>query len=124
LDLQDYDLIISSSSSFAKAVKEQGTAHLLLSQCYPILWDTRTYLKEYGDYRYFYPLIDTIFQIMRKVDLAYAQEPDLYIANSSVVAYRIQDNYGKHAIVINYPINTSKFIFSEKKKTFIWYQLG
>jgi len=52
---------------------------------------------------------------MRKVDLAYAQEPDLYIANSSVVAYRIQDNYGKHAIVINYPLLVSSF-FQKKRK--------
>ncbi len=55
---------------------------------------------------------------MRKVDLAYAQEPDLYIANSSVVARRIQENYGKQAIVINYPIDSSNFIFSEKKDNF------
>ena len=120
LDLQDYDLIISSSSSFAKAVKKRtGARHVCF--CHNVtrfLWDTRTYLKEYGDYRYFYPLIETIFQTMRKVDLAYAQEPDLYIANSSVVARRIQENYGKQAIVINYPIDSSNFIFSEKKDNF------
>lgn len=120
LDLQDYDLIISSSSSFAKAVKKRtGARHVCF--CHNVtrfLWDTRTYLKEYGDYRYFYPLIETIFQIMRKVDLTYAQEPDLYIANSSVVARRIQENYGKQAIVINYPIDSSNFIFSETKDNF------
>lgn len=120
LDLQDYDLIISSTSSFAKAVKKRpGARHVCF--CHNVtrfLWDTRTYLKEYGDYRYFYPLIETIFQTMRKVDLAYAQEPDLYIANSSVVARRIQENYGKQAIVINYPIDSTNFIFSEKKDNF------
>jgi hypothetical protein len=56
---------------------------------------------------------------MRKIDLAYAQEPDLYIANSNVVARRIQKNYGKQAIVINYPINTKNFVFSDKSPTFI-----
>ena len=117
LDLQDYDLIISSSRSFAKAVKKRkGAQHICF--CHNVtrfLRDTNTYLREYGDYRYFYPLIETIFQAMRKVDLAYAQEPDLYIANSSVVARRIQENYGKPAIVINYPINSKHFIFSSKK---------
>jgi glycosyltransferase involved in cell wall biosynthesis len=120
LDLQDYDLIISSSSSFAKAVKKRkGAMHVCF--CHNVtrfLWDTHTYLREYGDYRYFYPLIETIFQNMRKLDLAYAQEPDLYIANSSVVAHRIQKNYGKRVIVINYPINSSNFIFSETKEDF------
>lgn len=120
LDLQEYDLIISSSSSFAKAVKKKtGARHICF--CHNVtrfLWDTRTYLREYRDYQYFYPLIETIFRTMRKVDLTYAQEPDLYIANSSVVARRIQNNYGKRAIVINYPINSGKFKFSNKKENF------
>lgn len=117
LDLQDYDLIISSSTSFAKAVrKKPSSRHICF--CHNVtrfLWDTETYLREYGDYRYFAPLIEQIFQLMRKLDLTYAQEPDLYIANSSVVARRIQTIYGKKAIVINYPIDTNKFIFEETK---------
>lgn len=120
LDLQDYDLIISSSTSFAKAVrKKPGARHICF--CHNVtrfLWDTETYLREYGDYRYFAPLIEQIFQMMRQVDLTYAQEPDLYIANSSVVARRIKSTYGKKAIVINYPIDSSKFVFSETKEDF------
>ncbi len=120
LNLQEYDLIISSTSSFAKAVKKrQGARHICF--CHNVtrfLWDTQTYLREYGDYRYFYPLIESIFHQMRKVDLAYAQEPDLYIANSSVVARRIQKYYGKQALVINYPISSSNFTFSNKKDNF------
>lgn len=120
LNLQDYDLIISSTSSFAKAVKKRkGAQHICF--CHNVtrfLWDTKTYLKEYGDYRYFYPLIETIFQQMRKLDMTYAQEPDLYIANSSTVARRVQKHYGKQAIVINYPIDSSNFTFSSKKENF------
>ena len=120
LDLQDYDLIISSSTSFAKAVRKKlGARHICF--CHNVtrfLWDTATYLREYGDYRHFYPLIETVFKFLREVDLAYSQEPDLYIANSSVVARRIQKTYNKQAIVINYPINTSKFSFSNQKDDF------
>lgn len=120
LDLSDYDLIISSSTSFAKAVrKKPGARHICL--CHNVtrfLWDTKTYLREYGDYQHFYPLIEKIFQFMRKIDLNYAQEPDIYIANSSVVARRIQEIYGKKAIVINYPIDTNKFVFSNQKDDF------
>ncbi|MEA5504070.1 glycosyltransferase [Halotia wernerae UHCC 0503] len=117
LDLQDYDLIISSSTSFAKAVRKRPDARHVCF-CHNVtrfLWDTETYLREYGDYRYFAPLIEHIFQLMRNVDLKYAQEPDLYIANSSVVARRIQSIYGKQAIVVNYPIDTSNFVFSGQK---------
>lgn len=117
LDLQDYDLIISSSTSFAKAVrKNPNSRHICF--CHNVtrfLWDTETYLREYGDYRYFAPLIEQVFDVMRKVDLSYAQEPDLYIANSSIVARRIQKIYNKKAIVINYPIDTKKFIYSDIK---------
>jgi glycosyltransferase involved in cell wall biosynthesis len=120
LDLQEYDLIISSSTSFAKAVRKRPDAkHVCF--CHNVtrfLWDTRTYLREYGDYRHFYPLIEQVFRLMRKADLKFAQEPDLYIANSSVVARRIQKVYGKQAIVVNYPIDSTKFTFSEKKDDF------
>ncbi len=120
LDLQDYDLIISSSTSFAKAVRKKPGAHHICF-CHNVtrfLWDTETYLREYGDYRYFAPLIEQVFQMMRKVDLRYSQEPDLYIANSSVVARRIKEIYDKKAIVVNYPIDTSKFLYSDKKQEY------
>ncbi|BAZ48242.1 group 1 glycosyl transferase [Nostoc sp. NIES-4103] len=120
LNLQDYDLIVSSSTSFAKAVRKRPDAQHICF-CHNVtrfLWDTATYLREYGDYRYFAPLIDKIFQVMRKVDLKYAQEPDLYIANSSVVARRIQSIYGKQAFVVNYPIDTSNFVFSDTKEEY------
>jgi glycosyltransferase involved in cell wall biosynthesis len=120
LDLQAYDLIISSSTSFAKAVKKKPEAkHICF--CHNVtrfLWDTETYLREYGDYQIFAPLIEQVFEVMRKIDLNYAQEPDLYVANSSIVARRIKQIYRKEAIVINYPIDTNKFIFSDAKDSY------
>lgn len=120
LDLQDYDLVISSSTSFAKAVRKRPDARHICF-CHNVtrfLWDTQTYLKEYADYRMFYPVIERIFRVMRQVDLTYSQEPDLYIANSSVVAQRIQQIYRKEAIVVNYPIESGKFQFSPQKDDF------
>jgi glycosyltransferase involved in cell wall biosynthesis len=120
LDLQDYDLIISSSSTFAKAVRKRvGAKHICF--CHNVtrfLWDTQNYLREYATYQKFYPILEKVFQAMRRVDLSYAQEPDLYIANSSVVAQRIQEIYGRPAAVINYPIDSQKFRFSEQKDSF------
>ncbi len=117
LDLQEYDLIISSSTSFAKAVRKRpGAIHICF--CHNVtrfLWDTDTYLREYATYRKFYPFLKSIFDFLRKLDLSYAQEPDYYIANSTTVARRIEETYRKPAQVINYPIDTSKFIFSDEK---------
>lgn len=118
LDLQDYDLIISSSTSFAKSVRKRSDA-IHVCFCHNVtrfLWDTKTYLREYSTYQRFYPLLETVFQYLRKVDQKYAQEPDLYIANSSIVAQRIQQVYRKQAIVINYPIDLGNFIFSPEKE--------
>ncbi|MBD2327340.1 glycosyltransferase [Alkalinema sp. FACHB-956] len=120
LDLQDYDLIISSSTSFAKAVRKRPDAYHICF-CHNVtrfLWDTQTYLREYGDYQNLYPFIEKIFRVMREQDLKYSQEPDLYIANSTTVAQRIQQIYHRNAMVINYPIDTSQFQFSESKDDF------
>lgn len=120
LDLTDYDLIISSNSSFAKSVRKRpGAKHICF--CHNVtrfLWDTQTYLREYSDYSTFQFMIEKVFDYMRKADYEYSQEPDLYIAKSSVVAQRIRNIYGKQAIVINYPINDQKFTFSDTKSDF------
>ena len=120
LNLQDYDLIISSTSSFAKSVRK-GTHAKHICFCHNVtrfLWDTKTYLNEYKEFKTFYPVLEQIFQVLRKTDVMYAQEPDLYIANSSTVAQRIQAIYGKPAITINYPIDTHQFSFSKDKENF------
>jgi glycosyltransferase involved in cell wall biosynthesis len=120
LDLQDYDLIISSTTSFAKAVRKGlGAKHICF--CHNVtrfLWDTQNYLREYSTYRKFYPFLEQIFKHLRKLDYTYAQEPDFYIANSSIVAQRIKRFYKKQAVVINYPIDSKKFIFSDNKQDF------
>lgn len=120
LDLREYDLIISSTTSFAKGVRKRPDAkHICF--CHNItrfLWDTKTYLREYTTYRRFLPLLEQVFRAMRKTDLAYAQEPDVYIANSRTVARRIEQVYKKPARVINCPIDTQQFAFSNQKEDF------
>ncbi|HHP7232463.1 MAG TPA: glycosyltransferase [Xenococcaceae cyanobacterium] len=120
LDFQEYDLIITSTSSFAKAVRKRpGAMHICF--CHNVtrfLWDTATYLEENTKYKRLSSVIDPIFKSLRELDLIYAQEPDLYIANSSIVAQRIEKIYNRKALVVNYPIETDKFIFSAHKEDF------
>ncbi|MEO0405802.1 MAG: glycosyltransferase [Cyanobacteria bacterium P01_A01_bin.135] len=120
LDLQEYDLILSSTTSFAKAVRKRPDARHICF-CHNItrfLWSTETYLDQYKDFRPFYPVIEPIFKRMRKVDLRYAQNPDAYIANSTIVAERIRSTYGKPVLTVNYPIDETKFVFSPQKDDF------
>ncbi len=120
LDLKKYDLIISSTSSFAKGVRKRpGAMHICF--CHNVtrfLWDTRIYLEEYSKFKKFSPLIEPVMESIRQQDLLYSQEPDLYIANSTTVARRINRIYQRKALVINYPINTNKFIYSGDKEDY------
>ncbi len=117
LDLKKYDLILSSSSSFAKGVQKRSDAvHICF--CHNItrfLWDTNTYLREYSAYDFLKPLIKMVFKEMRQQDIFISQSPDYYIANSSTVAKRILDTYKTKAIVVNYPIADQRFTFSDQK---------
>jgi glycosyltransferase involved in cell wall biosynthesis len=120
LELDDYDLVFSSTTSFAKAVRTREDA-LHVCFCHNItrfLWDTQTYLRGYKEYQMLSPLLEPIFHQMRRLDLHYASEPDIYVANSSTVAERIQRIYDRPASFINYPIDGSQFKFSAKKEDF------
>jgi len=120
LELDDYDLVFSSTTSFAKAVRTREDA-LHICFCHNItrfLWDTQTYLRGYKEYQVLSPLLEPIFHQLRKLDLHYAGEPNIYVANSSTVAQRIQHIYNRPASFINYPIDGSQFKFSAKKENF------
>jgi glycosyltransferase involved in cell wall biosynthesis len=120
LELDEYDLVLSSTTSFAKAVRTRADA-LHICFCHNItrfLWDTETYLRGYKEYQMLAPLLEPIFHQMRKLDLHYASEPNIYVANSSTVAKRIERIYNRPASYINYPIDGSQFKFSAKKQDF------
>lgn len=117
LNLNKYDLVLSSSSSFAKGVQKHPNAvHICF--CHNItrfLWDTNSYLRENGIFSILQPVIELVFKMMRQQDIFCAQFPDYYIANSTTVFKRIQDTYKKSSVVINYPIDDRRFTFSDQK---------
>ena len=110
IDLSGYDLIITSESGPAKAIrKPKGATHI----CYchtPMryLWDmsdeyyqNASLLKKMG-MKLFIPWL-------RKWDLWSATQVDHFIANSQFVADRIKRIYGRDATVIHPPVNTGHF---------------
>lgn len=117
LNLEPYDLVLSSTTSFAKAVRTRvDTKHICF--CHNItrfLWDTKTYLRGFKEFQILSPVLEPVFAQMRKLDLHYALEPDIYVANSSTVAARIQQIYSRPASFINYPIDDRRFAFGETK---------
>ncbi len=113
LDLRGYDLVLSSSSAFGKGViTRPETLHI----CYchtPMRWcwayDEYVEREQLGKVaRRVLPLLITGLRVW---DQTSAMRVDHFIANSPVVAERIQKYYRRDAIVIPPPVEASRFIF-------------
>ncbi|HEX6462212.1 MAG TPA: glycosyltransferase [Candidatus Saccharimonadales bacterium] len=123
LDLSNYDIIISSASAEAKAVKKRpGAIHI----CYchtPI----RYYWSHYEEFkREFHfgpltplirPVIPAFVRWMRKKDLESIKNVDYFIANSHETQARIKRYYGRESTVIFPPVDTERFAKKPKGTT-------
>lgn len=107
---QDYDLVFSDSSAFAKGAKAKGKLHI----CYchtptRFLWTEPEYL-DYQRYPGFLKWLGKMFiPILKKWDYKAAQGPDFFIANSLNVKNRIKKFYDRDSVVIHPPIDTDFF---------------
>lgn len=110
-DLSDFDLILSSSSGYAKGVRRRPDA---VHVCYchtPMRWVWR--YEDYVERESFGSAARSVLPFalwgLRKWDLRAAQQPNYYIANSELVARRIKQVYGREAVVIPPPIEVDRF---------------
>ena len=120
-DFSDYDIVVSSSSGWAKSVRTSpDTLHI----CYchtptRYLWsDADRYIAETG-----YPApLKALFRMMlgrfRKKDLRAAKGVDTFIANSRHVAKRIKQYYHRDASVIYPPVDIDQFKPSRTSKDY------
>jgi len=111
LDLSEYDIIISSCVGFAKGVVRNPNA-IHICYCHtPTRWIWR--FKDYAAREKFSAatgmLLKSLLTGVRRIDVDASDQPDYYIANSSAVAHRIREFYGRNAIVIHPPIDVSRF---------------
>src|SRR5271168_2933030 len=111
LDLSRFDLVISSSSGYAKGVHTNRDA---LHVCYchtPMRWawsfDSYSAREEMGAAKRF--VLPRLINVLRRWDVGASRQPDHFIANSRVVAQRIQLAYGRIAEVIHPPIDLARF---------------
>jgi glycosyltransferase involved in cell wall biosynthesis len=111
LNLSDYDVVITSSCGYAKGVKTRPDA---IHVCYchtPMRWVWR-----YDDYAKREKLgisaravLPTVLKALRAWDRNAARQPDQFVANSNVVARRIESIYERHAVIIPPPIDVDRF---------------
>jgi glycosyltransferase involved in cell wall biosynthesis len=111
LDLSGFDLVVSSSSAFAKAVRApRGGVHV----CYchtpaRFLWDYDRYVEHEELGRIVRMALPLAIRVLRRWDLRTADRPTAYVANSSVVAERIRRTYGREATVVPPPVDVDRF---------------
>ena len=109
-DLSGYDLVVSSSHCVAKgAVARAGAPHL----CYchtPVRYAYEQFDAYFPkDATRFYRAKRRAIDRLRAWDLATADRPTRYLANSSAVAARIRAHYGRDATVCHPPVDVAYF---------------
>ncbi|PIZ72318.1 glycosyltransferase family 4 protein [Candidatus Peregrinibacteria bacterium CG_4_10_14_0_2_um_filter_43_11] len=127
MDLDDYDIVLSSCHSVSKGViTKPNTLHI----CYchtPMRyaweeWDLETRLKKFP--KILHGTIRKQIKKIREWDYCAAQRVDKYIANSSHIAWQIQKHYGRDADVIYPPVHTEKFKPAAHPKNDYYFSIG
>lgn len=116
LDLSEFDIIISSSSAEAKAVRKTKPGQVHIAYIHTPI---RYYWSHYEEFKnefnfglltsFIRPFIPFFVKRMRKLDLESVEDIDVFIANSSVTQERIHTYYKKPSTVIYPPVNISRF---------------
>lgn len=112
LDLSDYDVVLSSSSAFAKGVL---TLPRTLHICYchsptRYLWsDSYQYVQDLSYGRFIKSVLPLVLTRLRVWDRAAADRVDTFIANSKAVQARIAKYYRRSSAVIYPPVDTNRF---------------
>ncbi len=113
LDLRGYDLVLSSSSAFAKGViTRPETMHI----CYchtPMrwCWNYNEYVEREHLGRMARSILPFFITGLRIWDQTSAMRVDHFIANSPIVAERIKKYYRRDAVVIPPPVEAQRFPF-------------
>lgn len=120
-DLSQYDVVISSSSAFAKGViTSPRSVHI----CYchtptRYLWeDTLSYLGELRAPGFAKLLLPMFLSYLRTWDRMAAERVDKFIANSETVQRRIAKYYRSASTVITPPVDTDRFALSSNPKNY------
>lgn len=115
-DLSGYDVVLSSSSSFAKGViTSPDTCHI--SYCYTPMrfaWNYHTYIEQEPLSRFVKLCLPYIVHRVRRWDEITSNRVDYFVAISNEIKRRIWKYYRRDSDIIHPPVDTSKFTLSEK----------
>ncbi len=116
LDLSEFDIIISSSSAEAKAVRKTRPGQIHIAYIHTPI---RYYWSHYEEFRrefkfgaftpFIRPLIPVLVKKMRKLDLESIKDIDILIANSEITRDRIKQYYKRSSTVVHPPVDVERF---------------
>jgi glycosyltransferase involved in cell wall biosynthesis len=117
LNLSPYDLIVSSSSGYAKGIFTNSDA-MHVCYCHTPMrwaWDMEKYCHREAMSASLKMVLLKLSSVMRDWDIVAARQPDHFIANSRTVADRIRSSYGRYAEIINPPIDVDRFHMTDER---------
>ncbi|MFZ1243108.1 MAG: glycosyltransferase [Candidatus Saccharimonas sp.] len=116
LDLSEFDIIISSSSAEAKAVRKTRPNQIHIAYIHTPI---RYYWSHYEEFKnefnfglitpFIRPFIPLFVRSMRKKDLESISGIDVFIANSTITQQRIKKYYHRPSTVIYPPVDITRF---------------
>ncbi len=126
-DLSAYDVVLSSSSSFAKGViTRPGTLHI--TYCHTptrFLWsDTHSYVEELGLNSLLKKVLPIFLSQVRVWDRLASERADRYVANSVTVQQRITKYYKRDSTVIYPPVDAAQFTPVDRSHVKDYYLAG
>ncbi len=116
-DLKGFDVILSSSSAFAKGISVPvGARHICY--CYSpmrFVWDRDRYLEKEPIPFFLKPLLPLVLDRLKKWDLKTNLGVDRFIGISQHIRKRIYTCYGREADVLYPPVEVDSFDFSAER---------
>ncbi|HTZ55733.1 MAG TPA: glycosyltransferase [Candidatus Acidoferrum sp.] len=106
-DLRGYDLVVSSTSAWAKGVRTRADAvHVcFIHTVSRFLFDYKRYLGGFGLATLARPMVDALV----RWDLEAAKRPTRFVANSATVQARVRKYYARDADVLHSPADIDRF---------------
>ncbi len=106
-----YDLMISSTAGYGKAINTKGDYHI--SYCHTPLryaWEDK-YLKSHPFLPWFISRIVFLWisRLLRRWDKKTSNRVNIFIANSNFIAQKIKNYYNRDAEVVYPPVDLKKF---------------
>lgn len=116
LDIRGYDVVLSSSSAFAKGVKLDNDV-LHICYCYTptrFVWDYDNYVKKEEFSKFVTKILPLAIKKIKRWDLSTIKRVDYFIAISNNIKEKIKRFYNRDSVVIYPPVDVP--IFHEQTK--------